>query len=521
MTTYGVHSLDFPFRGVWTILDRQKDWLTSTAISPSDYKAGVLVGILDFESKFYPTTAIWRSDTILVFGCSNGVVYHLDFEHKSRRPVSVHALVKPLKSPVRAIAFDTFRDMLGIACGGEVWIYVRTIGTGTETWDCVDYIPAPCGGAAGLVTALCFFGTTLSRRHLFIGHAKAGWTIWFAPRSYHRTPFTDSEDGDVCTIGSATIPFSEQFIAIATLDNAFVTYSLKEGGPVVDTQFKVKSREATGYCAVLLIVSTSSDLVLKGTVAGDIEVLDLKTHSTASLHHAHNHIIRTLNAYGDKVVVGSSDLTENSSGCLRCYTISTAAEPQDWRRIDEPQGPIFEITLNSILPFSERGILCDPLGMLSIGHTVSFKLRWKRSLVFLLVGLGVLLLALALDPPSRVSSVSTRDVQILRTPNSRSATPSRNPTLSTLIRWCAGYISSQVSEWVTWSIQFAVWMAKLVSYGGLMAVKNLFFALTSFTRVVFLIPRFLKGALGEVPDILANFICDILRIYGFDDVCPE
>ncbi|KAG8687179.1 hypothetical protein FRC11_007642 [Ceratobasidium sp. 423] len=519
MTTYGVHSLDFPFRSVWSISDRQKDWLTCTAISPSgmwlasasqdgtivfvDYKAGVLVGILDFESKFYPTTAIWRSDTILVFGCSNGVVYHLDFEHKSRRPVSVHALVKPLKSPIRAIAFDTYRDMLSIACGGEVWIHVRTIGTGTESWDCVDHIPAPCASAAGLVTALCFFGTTLSRRHLFIGHAKAGWTIWLAPRSYHRTPFTDSEDGDVCTIGSATIPLSEQFIAIATLDNAFVTYSLREGGPVVDTQFKVNSREATSYRPVLPIVSTSSDLVLKGTIVGDIEVLDLKTHSTTSLHHAHNHIIRTLNAYGDKVVVGSSDLTENnSSSCLRCYTISAAAEPRDWRRIDELQGPIFEITLNSILPFSERVILCDPLGMFSIGHMVSFKLRWKRSLVFLLVGLGVLLLALALDPPSRVSSVLTQDVQILRTPNSR-------------------YISSQASEWVIWLTQFAVWMVKLVSYSGLMAVKNLFFAFTSFTRVVFLIPRLLKGALDEVPDILANFICDILRIYGFDDVCPE
>ncbi|CEL56344.1 hypothetical protein RSOLAG1IB_11915 [Rhizoctonia solani AG-1 IB] len=173
--------------------------------------------------------------------------------------------------------------MLAVACGGEVWIYVRSVGTGTESWDCVDHILAPCAGPPGLVTALCFFGTTLSCRHLFIGHAKAGWTTWLAPRSYHRTPFT--EDGDVCTIGSATIPPSEQFIAIATLDNSLVTYSLREGGPDVETHFEVNSREVINYRPVLPIVSTSSELILKGTAVGDIDVLDPRTNSTASLHH--------------------------------------------------------------------------------------------------------------------------------------------------------------------------------------------------------------------------------------------
>jgi WD40 repeat protein len=96
--SYTRNSVNFPFRDTWTITDRQKGLLTCTSISPSgvwlasgsqdgaiifvDHKAGTLVGVLDLESKFYATTAIWRSDTVLVFGCSNGVVYHLDFEHK-------------------------------------------------------------------------------------------------------------------------------------------------------------------------------------------------------------------------------------------------------------------------------------------------------------------------------------------------------------------------------------------------------------------------------------------------------
>jgi hypothetical protein len=37
-----------------------------------DHRAGVLVGVLDLEAEFYATAAVWRSDTILIFGCSNG-----------------------------------------------------------------------------------------------------------------------------------------------------------------------------------------------------------------------------------------------------------------------------------------------------------------------------------------------------------------------------------------------------------------------------------------------------------------
>ncbi|KAG8702732.1 hypothetical protein FRC11_011233, partial [Ceratobasidium sp. 423] len=320
----------------------------------------------------------------------------------------------------------------------------------------------------------------------------------------------------------ATIPPSERFIAIATLDNSIVTYSLGEGGPDIATHFEAKSQELTNYRPVLPIVSTSSGLVLKGTAVGDIDVLDTRTHATTSFHHAHNHIVRTLNAYGDKLVVGSSDLTENrATSCLRCYTFSNAAEPRDWHRIDEFHAPIFEITLSSILPFTERIALYNPLGKFSIGRTVWLKFQQRRGLLFLLVGLSVLLLALTPDKPSRVTSVSIRDVWTTPPPTLRSTASSRNPTLSTLIRWSAGYFSGQVSDWVSSLTQTVAWMVRFVSYGGLMVIKGLLFALSSLTRVVFLIPQLLKEALGEVSDILANVICDILRVHGFNNVCPE
>ncbi|CUA72716.1 hypothetical protein RSOLAG22IIIB_10250 [Rhizoctonia solani] len=397
--------------------------------------------------------------------------------------------------------------MLAIGCDGEVWIYARSVHTGAESWDCVDHILAPCTGSASLVMALCFFGTAMSRRYLFIGHAKAGWTVWTSPRTYNRTPFMDG--GEICTIGSATVPPSERFIAISTLGNSLITYSLREGGPDINTQSKADFRELTKYCPALPIVSTSSDLVLKGTAVGAIEVLDPKSNSTASLHHAHNHMIRTLNAtriqaYGDKVVVGSSDMSDNSaSSCLRCYTFSSAAEPRDWRRIDEIQGPIFEVTLSSILPFSERMVLYNPFGIFDIIQAIRMNLRWKQGTVFIFVCSGVLFFALALDPPSRAPLASATDLQLS---NGRypSQSPPRKPALSTLI-FC----------------QTAGWIAKLGGVGGLFLAKNLFFALNLLMRVVLLVPRVLKEAMAEVPDVLAGFICEMLRLHGFDDICPE
>jgi hypothetical protein len=64
-----------------------------------------------------------------------------------------------------------------------------------------------------------------------------------------------------------------------------MTYSLKEGGPVVDTGVKADLPGLTNYCPVLPIVSNSSDLVLKGTAVGNIEVLNVRSRATASLHH--------------------------------------------------------------------------------------------------------------------------------------------------------------------------------------------------------------------------------------------
>ncbi|KAG8714229.1 hypothetical protein FRC11_009326, partial [Ceratobasidium sp. 423] len=433
-----------PFRDVWSVTGRQKDLITCTAISPSgmwlvscsqdgtvvfvDFKAGLTAGVLDLEGSFFVTAVVWRSDTIIVAGCSNGFVYQIDYEHKSKRPLVMHTLIKSFKFPIRLLAFDTFRDMIAIACGGEVWIYVRSAGTSTSTenWHCVDHVLAPCPGAPSLVTSLCFFGLALSCRHLFIGHAKAGWTVWLAPRSYKRAPYV--QNGKVCTIGSAAISSSEGFIAIATLDQLLTTYTLREGGPVIESRFETGFQDSTNYRPVLPIVSTSNDIILKGTSTGDIEVFEPKTRSMASLHHAPKHLIRTLNAYGDKVVVGSSEQNQGGNSCLRCYSFSSATEPQDWRRIDASPAQAFEVKLSSILSLTERMALYDPSKLLLPRFGCFYTLLLGS------IGFVGIILALTLESSSKTLAETTELEEY----------SAKNPTLTMLLTYCAYFIGGRL-----------------------------------------------------------------------------
>ncbi|KAF8601123.1 WD40 repeat-like protein [Ceratobasidium sp. AG-I] len=529
-------SATHPFRDVWTISGRQKGLITCTAISPSgmwlvsgsqdgtvlfvDYKAGATVAVLDLESRFYVSAAVWRSDTILVIGCSNGFVYHLDYEHRSKRPIAMHTLIKALKSPVRALAFDTFRDMLAIACGGETWIYVRSAGGKIETWDCVDHVLAPCAGAPGLVTSLCFFGSALTCRHLFIGHAKAGWTIWLTPRAYKRTPFLAS--GKICSIGSAAIAASERFIVISTLDQSLVTYALKEGGPVGESHVETPSQEITAYRPVLPVASTSSDLVLKGTSSGDVEILDTRTRSIVSLHHAHNHIIRTLNAYGDKVVVGSSEINNKDGvSCLRCYTFSGAAEPRDWRSIDESQMPVFEASLSNILPFTERVALYT-LPSLNIGrvfHIFRGQFVWWHGLFSLWVAIVVILLALLLEPPAtpaKTPPTSADDLAMYQ-----EELPPRTPALSFLLSCGLTYLLGRIQAWCFWLGGFGRMAFDLLRVLAGLVGRHVGWAIKSLVYAIWVMPRVLRSTVTEAPNMLAEFICDILRAYEQFEICPQ
>lgn len=88
----------------------------------------------------------------------------------------MRSLLKPMSSAIRALAYDALNDYIAIGYGGEVSIYSRsTSGPSIEYWDPIEHIPAPRDTKDSLVTSLLFFGVSLDRRHLFVGHARAGY----------------------------------------------------------------------------------------------------------------------------------------------------------------------------------------------------------------------------------------------------------------------------------------------------------------------------------------------------------
>lgn len=59
-------------------------WLAVAFIDSSllflDFHNGQIKGTISFNSRFNVLAAAWRSDKVLLVGCSNGLLFHIDFD---------------------------------------------------------------------------------------------------------------------------------------------------------------------------------------------------------------------------------------------------------------------------------------------------------------------------------------------------------------------------------------------------------------------------------------------------------
>lgn len=59
-------------------------WLAAAFVDSSllflDFRTGRTMGSISFDSRFNVLSAAWRSDKILLVGCSNGLLFHVDFD---------------------------------------------------------------------------------------------------------------------------------------------------------------------------------------------------------------------------------------------------------------------------------------------------------------------------------------------------------------------------------------------------------------------------------------------------------
>ncbi|KAG8716028.1 hypothetical protein FRC09_016102 [Ceratobasidium sp. 395] len=414
------------FRNVWAISGAQPSVLTSVTVSPNglwlmsasqakdmvfaDFQSGTVIGTVDLSTgPFHITSGFWRTDSRLYIGSSDGQAFQIDFDPEASHPVRMRLLLKlqiDQKTSIRALAYDSLRQIIAVGCGAEVHIYSQPKAGKLEDWTCIERIPGPCEGNHGIVTALSFFGKSLETRCLFIGHAMAGFCIWKSPGSFERTAKCEK----VSSIGSAMISSDERLVAIASLDQSIVTYPLGPNGPILRDQREFAFREQSEYSPIVPIALTSSNLIFKGTATGDVPVLDSMNGPMAPIQLGAKRIVRTLTTHDDKVIVGSSDAGGLQQGSrIECYSTSKGAASKDWTR-SRPTFPHFKLTLDDVLQLEEHPIITELKGYLVIVKRIFVSLLRlaravrvrviRRKTIKVLFWTWLLTMILVIDPPT-------------------------------------------------------------------------------------------------------------------------
>ncbi|KAG9092498.1 hypothetical protein FRC06_011903 [Ceratobasidium sp. 370] len=528
------------FRNLWTVSSLQKSLLTSVTVSPNglwlmsasldkdmvfvDFRSGTVVGTVDLSSgHFHVTSGVWRTDGRLYIGTSDGQAFQLNFDPTTSRPVSMSRLLQlpnNQKASIRALAFDSARQIIAMGRGAEVHIYSQSMAFGSGEWNCIERISGPCEGNQGIVTALCFFGQLPTERCLFVGYAMAGFCLWKSPGNFERTPMGRS----VSSIGSATISSDEQFIAISSLEQSIVTYPLGPGGPVLQEQREFPFRERTEYSPIVPIALTTGNLIFKGTASGDVPVLDSMNGPMTPIHLGTKRIVRTLTTHDDKVVVGSSDAAESREGSrVECYSTGLAVTHPGWSHPTYTP-PYFKLTLNDILLLEQRTVAEKIQAYLGGFDKFWDTLRgvWRvlgpwlvrRAIIKTLFFVWVLAIVLTVDPPYVLNATGSarpgpkpatrgNSVAVFAAPNT---TPRpTNPGLLYLLGYLLSFILARFTLWGMW---FLICISALLAA----AFKWLILGLC-------LIPQGMLFVSTEIPAFISAAICDTLQELGLGGVC--
>ncbi|KAG9089266.1 hypothetical protein FRC07_012371, partial [Ceratobasidium sp. 392] len=231
----------------------------------------------------------------------------------------------------------------------------------TSAWRLIDHVSSPASGRHTLITTLKFWRDTFEGYWLFIGHAKAGFCLWYGPGKYRRVPYGD---GLASSIGSATVSNDRKFIAVVTLDHSVVLYPLHRSGPVIDRQQTIPNQEQAGYRPIVPIALVSDKLVLRGSTSGDVPIFDIRGGPLAPIRNDSLQVVRALATYDDLVIVGLSHTTGTASE-IKCYSNqpSSILSSAPWIRLDNTDGPLFRAAIDDLEgPTSAPGRLIRNFG---------------------------------------------------------------------------------------------------------------------------------------------------------------
>ncbi|KAG8681394.1 hypothetical protein FRC08_015668, partial [Ceratobasidium sp. 394] len=278
--------------------------------------------------------------------------------------------------------------------------------------------------------------------------------LWSFPHKYRRTPY--ATNGRTCSVGSIALSSDESFVAISTLEQSIVTYALSADGPILESKAEVGLNEDTKFRPIVPIAVTSNNLVMKGTASeGVIPIFDLRSSVTASLEHGTHRTIRTLTTRGDRVIVGSTDVSGdiNGSCIVKCYS-SLMSEQQD-RLYSGTSKPPFRVVWADVKPLSDPGY-----DSIWYKNTIGFLMRMGGPKVIMIVFLLVLA-GMAVETPGQPLQAKkqavqpdyagyTKELSVLRVrfePN-----VPRNPTLWQILRYIIGFALAQMAIWGTYGL---------------------------------------------------------------------
>ncbi|KAG8704968.1 hypothetical protein FRC08_001918 [Ceratobasidium sp. 394] len=328
---------------------------------------------------------------------------------------------------------------------------------------------------------------------------------------WKRTPHTTN--GQVCTIGSIAVSADETFMAISTLQQSIVTYTLSVDGPVLGSKVEVKYEEGTDYRPIVPVALTPNNLVLKGTVSdGIISILDTRTGTTSSLKHGQRQTIRTLTTLGDKVLVGSTNVSGDiqSSYSIKCYS-SLVTEQQD-RLYSGDAKPMFRIAWSAVRPLeagrSWHFSITGTPGIIFRHLQLSMQHRkvWVVFMVFLFLSTIT-----AINPAGKKSSKDTNKKDPSRAQNS-------TPTLGRILYHMAYYMVTQLAALAAYT---ALFVKRHVVSVIQFTISMVVFGMKWLFQAVCFIPRSVAFVINEVPNLIATVICDILREHALSDICSE
>ncbi|KAG8683750.1 hypothetical protein FRC11_013124, partial [Ceratobasidium sp. 423] len=252
-------------------------------------------------------------------------------------------LKERLPHQIRALAVNLEEHTLAVGYGMTIALMNRTKVEGNGTWDLTQRIPGSVDDKSGLVASLLYFPGPSNRLSLLVLYTESGFGVWKASGDFSIIPASSG----TCRVGSGSITSDGGTLAISTLDQTLVTYSLDENGPILAEKREYINPEPVSQYPVVPAGITEDGLAFGGTTKGQVLVISMhkKNDHTLIQHEDENHIIRMISDHyridqsiyqylGNQMLFFACKRNRSSDTRTNGFRITVTEAMLGWREVD-------------------------------------------------------------------------------------------------------------------------------------------------------------------------------------------